>query len=508
MDSLLEIIKNLKKEEIRNFKIFTKRFHRQEDIKITTLFDLIRSGTYDEDEKGMIAKLFAQDKDVSNAYYRLKNRLKTELEKSLLNLHHNLDEKIDTINLITLANIFSYKAQYNLSLYYLKKAEKTALQNEYYDLLDFIYSQIIELSYNFIFDQINPLEYIEKRKENTRKNSVFMEANNAIAAVSYRLRKSNLSNNEDMDNVLQKTLEDLNIANEIYTIPNVKLKIHYCIRNILFQNKDFYRLERYLIESYNDFEEEKIFTKSTQSARIILITWIVNTLMVNKKWNDSIRYIEILHEELNRFNKLYYDNFIWTYYQSLITSYIASDRLDEAIQLLLQIIELPAHTGLKFLYEFAIYCNLALCYYFKKNISEAIKTLSRLFLKDVYPKFSTENQFSISLIEIILHYENANLDYVTYRIGEIRRQFKTLLKADTHQEEKAFLKILLNMCNKADPMHDKLLLTQMKEFATTASKVQIGSGKYIELGLWIQSKIDKKHYYAYLYEALQSYNAS
>ena len=31
MDSLLEIIKNLKKEEIRNFKIFTKRFHRQEE---------------------------------------------------------------------------------------------------------------------------------------------------------------------------------------------------------------------------------------------------------------------------------------------------------------------------------------------------------------------------------------------------------------------------------------------------------------------------------------------
>ena len=504
MDSLLEIIKNLKKEEIRNFKIFAKRFHRQEDIKITMLFDLIRSGTYDEDEKGMISKLFVQDKDVSNAYYRLKNRLKTELEKSLLNLHHDLDEKIDTINLITLSSIFSYKAQYNLSLYYLKKAERTALHNEYYDLLDFIYSQIIELSYNFIFDEINPLEYIEKRQENNRKNSVFMEANNAIAAVSYRLRKSNLSETENIDRVLQKTLEDLNIANEIYTIPNVKLKIHYCIRNILFQNQDFNRLERYLVESYNDFELEKIFTKSTQSARIILITWIVNTLMVNKKWSDAIVYSEKLHEELSKFNRLYYDNFIWTYYQSLITIYISSNQIEKAIGFLEQIIEAQANKGLNSFYEYGMYGNLALCYYFNHNTSEAIKILSRLFLKDIYPKFSAENQFSISLIEIILHYENANLDYVTYRIAEIRRQFKVLLKENAHLEEKAFLKLLQNMCNKADAMHDKQLLAQMEEFVADASKVQIGSGKYIELGLWVRSKLDKKHYYTYLYEALQS----
>jgi len=503
MDSLLEIIKNLKKEEIRNFKIFSKRFHRQEDIKITTLFDLMRSGTYDNDEKGMIAKLFTQDKDVSNAYYRLKNRLKTELEKSLLNLHHNLDEKIETINLVTLSSIFSYKGQYDLSLYYLKKAEKTALANEYYDLLDFIYSQIIELSYNYDFDEINPLDYIEKRQENTRKNSVFMDANNAIAAVRYSLKKSNLSSAQDIDFELKKTLEDLNIANEIYKIPYVKVKISHCIRSILFQNKDFARLEKYLIESFNDFEEEKTFTKSTHLSKITQLTWIVNTLMVNKKWNDAIVYIEKLYEELYKYNKLYYDNFIWTYYQSLITIYISSNQVEKAIQLLEQIIDVQATKGMQSFYEFSTHGNLALCYYFNRNTSEGIKILSRLFLKDIYPKLSTENQFAISIVEIILHYENANLDYVTYRIGEIRRQFKTLLKDSLHLEEKAFLKILLNMCNKADPMHDKLLMSQMKEFAANASKVQIGSGKYIELGLWIESKLEKKQYYNCFYEALQ-----
>src|SRR5689334_16938947 len=128
MDSVQQIITNLKKEEIRNFKIFTNRFQRQEDIKIATLFDLLRIGKFDDDDKKLMAELFPNGEGNANAYYRLKNRLKTELEKSLINLHHNLDEKIGTINNITLSSIFSYKAQYELSLYYLRKAEKIALQ--------------------------------------------------------------------------------------------------------------------------------------------------------------------------------------------------------------------------------------------------------------------------------------------------------------------------------------------------------------------------------------------
>src|SRR5690349_14740005 len=149
MDSLLQIIKNLKKEEIRNFKIFTNRFQRSEDIKITTLFDYLRAGKYSEDDRKLVALLFPDDVENANAYYRLKNRLKTELEKSLLNLHHNLDEKVATINFITLSSIFLYKSQYELAVYYLRKAEKVASNNEFYDLLDLIYGQLIELADNF-----------------------------------------------------------------------------------------------------------------------------------------------------------------------------------------------------------------------------------------------------------------------------------------------------------------------------------------------------------------------
>jgi tetratricopeptide (TPR) repeat protein len=502
MDSLLQIIRNLKKEEIRNFKIYTNRFQRADEIKIATLFDHLRSGKFDEDEGGLVARLFPEDPQNMNAYYRLKNRLKTELEKSLLNLHHNLDERITVMNLITLASIFAYKSQNDLSLYYLKKAEKISAQNEFYDLLELIYNEMITMSNKS--NEINPQVYIQKLEENTQKNLVVMQANQAIASVSYELSKANFNKAaEEIPQTLQRILDELHIANEIYNIPHVKFKIHFCVRDTLLQKKDFVRLEYYLKNTLVEFEAEGLFIKSTHAYKIRLVTWIVNALIINKKWNEAILYTEKLYEELQKYNRLFYDNSIWTYYQSLVTTYMSSNRLDEAIALLDQIKELPAHKGL-IVFDYAIHVNLALCYYYKSNLSAAIKTLSYLLTKDIYSKLSTELQFSISMLEVILHYENNGLDFVSYRIGEMKRQFNALLKRPDFTDEKTLLKILLAMSNKPNPMKDTQILNQINNYLGSVGHLQVGSGRHIDYGLWLTAKLKKQHYYEALLETLQT----
>ncbi len=502
MDPLEQIINNLKKEEIRSFKIFTNRFNRSEDVKIATLFDKLRNDKYEGKEEKLVSELFPDDPHNMNAFYRLKNRLKTELEKSLLNLHHNLDDKITTINLITLANLFAYKSNYELSVYYFRKAEKIAQQNELYVQLDLIYNELITLSKNF--NGINPIECIEKRKENAQKHQLMMQVNHDIAAILYTLRKTNRGKmGEDLHAMLQGVLTELNVANEVYNIPTVKFNIYFCIRDILLQDKAFDKLEEYLKDTLVQFEEENLFNKSTFKTKLGLITWIINTLIINRKWDDALHYTEMLHEELNKYNKLYYDTFIWTYYQSLITNYISSNRLPEAIELLERIKELPAHKGNTF-YDYAIYVNLSLCYYFSNNQSTAIKTLSHLFTREIYPKLSAELQFSISILEQILHYDNKNYDFVTYRIGEMKRHFRSLLKRPDYQEEKNFIKILLAMSNRADPLHDKLMLNQINNFINEASSLQVGSSKHIDYGIWLKSKINKKPYYQSLLQSLQA----
>jgi hypothetical protein len=505
MDSLEQMVQNLKKEEIRAFKILTNRFNRADDVKITILFDKIRSGKYRDMEETLVAELFPEDQGNMNAYYRLKNRLKTELEKSMLNLHHNLDDKITTTNLITLSSLFSYKGQYDLALYYLRKAEKIAEQNDFYDLLTLIFNEVINLSHNYY--EINPLEYIEKLRENAEKSLLLLQFNRDIAAIRYKIRKTNFSRtSEDISDTLGRILKELNIANETYHTPNMKFKIHFCVRDSLLQNREFNALEKYLVKTLGDFDDDGLFNKNTHRSKISLISWIINTLIINKKWEESIRYTDMLHDELHKYNKLFYDNFIWTYYQSQVTNYMSSGRLEEATNLLLSIRELPAPRGVSF-YDYGIFTNLSLCQYFGGSASNAIKTLAHLFTKDIYKKLSPEVQFSISIIEMVFHYDNANIDFASYRLNEIKRQFRTLLKRPEYQEEKSFLKILSYMCNKPEPLKDKLVVGHIHQFIEKSSGLQVGSSKHIDYGLWLKAKLERRPYYDLLLGMLQGTEA-
>jgi hypothetical protein len=500
MDSIYQIIKNLKKEEVRSFKLFMQRYDRSEEAKVVLLFDLIRKDEI-EDE-ALIARLFPENPDNANAFYRLRNRLKTELEKCLLNLHHGLEPRIEVMNLINLSNIFTFKSQYNISVYYLKKAEKAAIQNEFYDLLELIYNELIHLSHNF--EEINPIEYQEKRKLNAEKNEFSIQADHAVAAIWYRLRRSNFSKNIDgISAEIQNILNELQITNEVYKLPRVKIRIYGFIRDLLLQNRNFKELQSYLIKTYDEFEKSGIFNKSSHTSKINLLTWITNTLIINKKWELAEKYTAVLLDELNRYNKLYYDRFIWTYYQSMTTTYMSSGKLNEAIELLQQISDMPGMKNVNF-FDYASRGNLALCFYFKNDLSKAIKTLSHLLSKEMYGKLSPAFQFSISILEIILHFENKSMDYVEYKIAEVKRQFSALLKRKDYQEEKDFLKIMNLLVNWPEPFRDKKILEKVNDFINNASMLQVGSSKYIDCGLWLKSKRDKTNYYRDLLDSLQS----
>ncbi len=493
MDSLSQIIKNLKKEEIRSFKIFMKRYERAEEAKVSFLFDYIRDGILTEDE--IIKKLFPGNKPNMNAYYRLRNRLKTELEKSLLISHHDLDNRIALMNIINLANIFTYKSQYEVSVYYLKKAEKAAIENEFYDLLELIYNELINLSHQF--EEIDPIEYQDKRKLNAKKNEISIAADHAVAAMWYRLRHSKFTSADEISSEIQNILKELRIANQIYNLPRVRIRIHGFVRDLLFQSGNFEELENYLTNTFEEFEKTNLFTKSTHTSKINLLTWVINVLIINKHWEKAEKFTGILLEELNRFNKLYYDRFIWTYYQSLTTTYIGSGKLEDAIALLTQITELPGHKSVNF-FDYASWVNLALCYYYKKDISTAIKKLGHVLSKDMFKKLTPEQQFSVSTLEIIFHFDNRNFDYSEYKINELKRQYRILLKKEEYAQEKEFIRIVGLLISVPNPFKDKKVLEKIHQYISGSTEVGVGSNRYIAPGIWLKTKLDHSDYYKHL----------
>ncbi len=498
MDSLQQIIKSLKKEEVRNFRLLAAKYQRTDDSKSTLLFDSLRGGKFGEAEDSGTGS--QGDEGNANAHHRLRNRLKVDIEKSLLNLHFSLDDKISAVNLLALANIFRYKAQYALSLYYYQRAEKICTESEYYDLLEHIYNELITLSDSF--NEINPLVYIEKRKENFTKYQSIQQANHAIAAISYRLRRTNFSNKaNDITAELEKVAAELEIANEIYNLSSVRLKIHVCVRDSLLQDGRFDVLEDFLLSDYRSFNQSEFFNKSNHKSKLNLLTWIINTLIINRNYDLAFEYTRVLGEELERFDGLLNENYFWTYNQSLTTLYMFTGQLNEALALLEDIRGNEHTRGVQY-YDYALHVNLALNYYYLRQPSQAIKTLSHLFSKDNYSRLSPELQLSLTILESILHYDNDNLDYASYKVDEAKRLFKTLLKGDAYSEERTFLKLLSAILNKPDGLADKKLKKEIDVYLASAQPFHAGSSKHIDFAIWIKSKIEKKPYYQLMLQSV------
>ncbi len=504
MDLLFQIVKNFKKEELRVLSMNLKKYGSDGVTKADGLFEYIRNtdksaeNSYDDEALHL---MFPEEPN-ENAYYRLKNRLKTELEKQLLNMNHDLDDKITVMNMVNLSNIYSYKSQFEISVHYLQKAEKLAEKYEFQDILELIYNELIALSHNS--NDINPMVYIEKQRANQEKKRLAMEIDFAIASVRFRMRKTNFSKkSEDVEVKLRQIIQDLEINNELLKSPKVRLRIHLTVRDLLLASQDFKRLESYLINSLKDFDKENFFVKANSASKINLITWIINTLLINRKYSEAETFAKELLNELNRFNKLYHDKFIWTYYQSMITIYMSSGSLDEAIALLVQIKDLPAHKGVSF-YDYAIYVNLSLCYYYQNALSAAIKTLAHLFSKELYNKLSPDFQLSIGILEMILHFENKNFDYVEHRGNELKVKYRPLLKMPEYTDEKNFIRILTAASTRQFKFRDEQVEPLVKKFLEDASAFQVGSNKHIDYKLWLQAKAERKEYYSMLVKTLGS----
>ena len=120
MNLLQEVILSLNKEESRFFKLYAGRTNIKDERKDLLLFDFIKkSDSIDEDK--IAAKLYGKNK---NAFYRLKNRLLTDLNKSLLLQHLNYEEDLSILQNLLLSRVFRQKQKNKVAEVYLKKRNK------------------------------------------------------------------------------------------------------------------------------------------------------------------------------------------------------------------------------------------------------------------------------------------------------------------------------------------------------------------------------------------------
>jgi len=485
MDILNSIISVMNKEESRNFKLWINSTNASDARKDILLYDYVRKAGENYDEDFIFKKLYSEgDK---NSFYRLKNRLLEDLGYNLALLHFGKHESNSLYLLLSLYNIFISRNQPDIALYYLKKAEKRALQAENFELLDVIYANLIKLSGDNT--EINPELYIQNRKENAVKLNKIRETDQVLAAVHYRLRLSNNYGKRDVGllKLLDSTIKEFADDESISKSKTFQTRIFRAVSQALIQSHNFIELEKFMVNTYKRFIDEKWFDKANHETKIQMLIYIINATFKNRKYKESLDYAETLGEELSAFNNMLYNKYLLFYYNALVINYAWIDlarglkALDEAEREM---------KGMKNSYnDFFILINKASLLFYQHKTNEAIRNLVKLYINDHYKKIDASFKMKISLAECVMQYESGDNPSTLKRVEQVKKQFKEQLDSDDFKRERFILKLIPEMIASKGLNKDNKLVNQIKKFVLAPVKESVEDAEVLRYRNWLAPKV-------------------
>ncbi len=482
MEILQTLIYQMAKDEVRNFKIFSQRTNNSPDRKDLLLFNYIRSNVDNYDEEKIFQKLYnGRDK---NSFYRLKHRLTEDINKNTL--LHNLDNDFNTlIHLLALAKTYLFKRNYSLVLYFLNKAEKKAIKGEFYELLDIVYTQYVNLSENVA--SINPEDYIIKRKENKEKIDTLRSIDDILAVIKHKILITQNFSNADttISDLLEKTIKDFSQHVSLKKSVQFKSKIFQSVSGILLERRDYISLEEFLLKSYSDFCSNNLFNKNNHHVKLQMLTYLVNSLFKNTKYKQSLAYAEILKKAITEYNNLLFDKYNFYYYNALVMNYSIVDK-PKAINILLELLKQNKGKD-KSHDELYIFANLSILHFDSEKFEKALTYIIQLTQTGTYANLSMSFKLKLAITDAIIRFELKDFHYLDNRIQQIRVDYKELLTKDSYARDKEFLSLMKKINGTADPKNDQLLLKRVHKFVAS-NNLSIEESEIINYKNWLTQK--------------------
>ena len=455
-NALDTIIQSLSKEEVRFFKLFLKRTDNK-NRKDVDLFDYMKKKKGDFTTKDILKKLETNP----NNYYQIKNRLYHELNNSMIWQYIWKDKQSKSFSFVLLSRVYKNKGELELSLHFLKKAEKEAIDSELYEVLSIIYSEIIHISHELLSVDVD--HYIELKRNNIKILSEIDEMDLLLAKIMYDIKtKQNFGKSDgSLVKLIKTKYGKISKEKNLVNSTRFRIRLFKMYSRLLLQERDYKSLEKFLIESYNDFLKDKLFDRSNHNEKLTLLTYLTNCLYKTKKYKQSLKYSEELLSGMKEYDCFLHDKYLFYYYNILVLNYAKTDK-EKALDYLNKasrsevIKKLPSYNAF-------IYLNRSLIYYYQNNFKESQKNIARLIMQEDFLLLDKSFQLKILVTELMIRMlvSNKNLDD---KIAGINKNYKSLLLEENYIREKKMIDLIFKKISDGDVVDNKEdLLSSMSD---------------------------------------------
>ncbi len=494
MDDLKQIISTLSADEQKEFATFAQRQKKLKNRKDLDLFRILcQKQSYKPAQ--ILQKLYPSDQN-QVAYHAVRKRLMHQLIDFIL-LKSTENQESTALGFIALARFLLDRKLEKLAWEFLKKAEKIAYTNEQYDLLNTIYNlQIIRAE----DEDAEPLPtIIKKRNENKILADEDEKANIANSLIQKQLKEVREQGKElNFKEIIKNILQEYGLSETVGKRPSLLYKLMSIARSAVLVSKDFYHFEPYLIEQYSFVAEKYGFSPQHAPYQLRLLYMIAHVLYRNKKFSQSISYLEKM-QELFLPSASVTTEFFPRYTILLSANYALNQQTSQAIKVLENLLADKKIT-LNQQDNLNAYLNLSIYYFQEENYKKANQCFLTIQHSDTWlaKKMGREWALKKNLIELIAQYELKNYDLARQKLKTIEKNFGDMLAQPLYQNGKAYLYFIKQLIDNPTVKPEKLFKETDNLF--TFDPIAQEDLQEIRFYAWLKAKLLKKKYQEILAE--------
>jgi hypothetical protein len=494
MGLLENIISCMTNEEKSEFSLYLVK--NKENPKENLLFDALCMDNIKKQEQ-KIALLYDEPNPKALSLLRLRLTEKTTEFISLSCMNKVSIYIINEPPLILVADWLMERNAIETAKKHLLRAEKSALQNHQYQLLDSIYN--FQLLHADEFEiEINELK--AKWTKNMELHDNMRKLNALYAEIRVELAEHK-KNGTIMDVVqwVNDIFSKFNFTKSALKNATFMLRLAEICRSAIVSTKEYAAFEPYLLRVFESLKKHNAFEGAQSEHEVSFVMIIAHTLYRQRKFAEAHQWLEHF-EKLVPQRKLKSHKLFPKYIGLQISILCYTGKNKEAIALNTQTLE-DSSIKLPLKYRLDLQLNLAVYYFNEMNFKMANLVMKSLPPNDKFIEDTKglEWRFKKEMIHVIIHYELGNLDLTQSKIRAMIRYYRKFFDHGSYQIAAIYLKQISKLVNDPDKVRTPEFSEEVRLIAASwpAERLDIQAITFL---CWLKSKIKQRDYYEVLLE--------